>query len=142
MPNHRDQLDPSESALCDADQARRAGVFRATPLDARSLISQAGSDGTRPRRIALRFAAVAALLVITLLVWGGMFASQLAQLKARSRGTTAPQVASAESISSCLGGPAGALSTPCRSFDLDADGDVDMADVSRYQLAYAAPRHQ
>ena len=142
MPDQRDQLDPIESALRDADLAKRAGVFRATPLDARSLVSPAGSDEARGRRLALRFAAVAALLAITVLVWGGMFASQIAQLKARSRGTTILQVASAESISSCLAGPAEALSTQCRSFDLDADGDVDMVDVSRYQLAYASPRRQ
>ncbi len=142
MSDRPDQLDPLEAALHEAELAERAGVFRATRLDAPSLALQAGSDGPRRRRGMLRWAAVAALVVITVSVWGGMFASQIAQLRARSRGTTILQVASAESISSCLAGPAEALSAACRAFDYDADGDVDMADVSSYQLAYATPRQQ
>ena len=43
----------------------------------------------------------------------------------------------AELFEQCLGGPEQGLALPCLCVDLDADGDVDLADFAEFQTAYA-----
>ncbi len=41
------------------------------------------------------------------------------------------------SISDCIVGPRGTLPGPCRTYDLDRDGDADLADWQSYQIHFA-----
>ena len=51
------------------------------------------------------------------------------------------QLASAVTFSECVAGPSDAMVSGCDTYDYDSDGDVDLADISSYQLAYAGANH-
>ncbi len=146
MADERRQLDPVEELLLDLGTADNGGVFRRTRVDARTLLVQehaVGSSGVR--RVTLRLLPVAACLAMAFGVWGWMFNSQLNELRERklaaANQTTTIRVAAVD-FSSCLNGPShGALAYDCREHDYDADGDVDLADFSAYQLAFAGFSH-
>lgn len=121
-----DNLDRElESRLAGLTEAERAGVFRPTRLDATRLM-RVGGPG---RFAALRWVAAATLFfMVTAGVWTAMFRWNLADLR---------QTFASAPITDCLAGPRGNLPASCNTHDLDADGDVDLADLSSFQTAYA-----
>lgn len=119
-----------ECRLGELNEAERAGVFRASRVDPRQLMRAGGSV----RSSSLRYAAAAALfLVVTSGVWTAMFQWNLSSLR-QDRGSN--QLATI-AIGDCLAGPRGNLPSACNTYDLDSDGDVDLADLSSFQTAYA-----
>jgi hypothetical protein len=123
--NHMPEL---ESSLLELRQAENAGVFRPTRVDARQLMRSGP-----PRRLAIRWAAAAALLLAVGTVWTTMFYMNLTKLRDGRGGGALASV----SITDCLAGPRGSQPGHCLAYDLDADGDVDLADLGSFQLAYA-----
>lgn len=128
----RDELNPIERALFELDEAERAGVFEPTPL-------RGGQHGLRPLFRSYRFwvpFAAAAMLAIS--VWTTMFVVEINSIRAkRTDLLTSGKVNPGESVAfaDCLSGPGRDLTSRCMVFDLDADGDVDLADFGRSQQA-------
>ena len=124
-----DNHEPIESRLLELHEAQRAGVFRPTRIDAAGLLRSPAARTWSWGRV--RWAAAAAVLLAAV-TWSGFFYFNLAELR-----DGRPQLLAAGSIADCLSGPRSTLSAQCRPFDLDQDGDVDIADLSSYQVAYA-----
>lgn len=145
MTDVHGHLDPVEDALLAHDDADRAGVFRVTPVNADDLFG--GPVVVRSPRLVFRAGvAVAATIVLAVGVWSWLFQMELSRL--RSAAITGNSVALQSDalpvrcdacISECVTGPVPNKPADCDRYDYDADGDVDLADFSRYQLAYAGP---
>ena len=136
------QHDSIESLLRELDAAERTGVFRTTPVEVDRLVALP-SDGQRSNRFrwAMRLLPVAAMLALAVGVWS-------VQHGGSSPYTSAPSISSDSHASAnpsltghdflgCFGAPGNGVAGTCQSHDYDADGDVDLADFSAYQLAYA-----
>jgi len=137
MPENRDNLTGDEKALAELERLERAGVFRPTPVDLQAVLDT-GRDPRTPWIYKHRVSVVAASVVLAAGVWVTMFATQLgdlhrAKLAQDSRSTGA---LAAATIQSCVAGPQRSLSRACKSFDTDTDGDVDLADIRSFQIAY------
>lgn len=131
-----------EIALEDLAAADRAGVFRRTPMPSNVLFSpKNGFGGYHVIAHRLRYA-IAASLLLAVAVWGWMFSSTLSSLK--NAAGPHQQLAANDSgrhddvIAHCLLGPLGSKSDPCWNYDYDQDGDVDLADFSKHQVASAS----
>jgi hypothetical protein len=125
MTENSGQLDPVERTLRDLQGAERAGVFRPTRVDARALLQEPARTGSTV--FLLRRIAVAAVILVAVSVWGW--------------GVMRQNTAAAVTFSDCVAGPSDTLVSGCDTYDYDADGDVDLADISSYQLAYAGTSH-
>lgn len=138
-----EQLDAVELAMLELEQANLAGVFDRTSIDAEALLAAEPVTSVRGPRLRLsRVLPIAAAIGVAACVWGVMFKAQLDSI--RPRATTTPVVARVKANSptlafvTCLAGPSGSTSAECRPHDFDDDGNVDLADFSKYQLAFAA----
>lgn len=131
-----------DELMNELHDAQAAGVFRRTALPAESLFDAHATANNSKKRIPIAaWGAIAATILITVTVWGLMFSSQLSKLERGSN--SGASIASVEVISQCLVGPIPSKSHPCASFDYDSDGDVDLADFSRHQVAaIGVIRHQ
>lgn len=138
MTTEHRQLDPVEEALLQLDAAEEAGLFRRSRVDTKRLLIR--SAASKPGWFGARLAAAAAVVVLAVGAWSWMYHARMAELSQRVGVTDvvaeAP-VASPGEFYKCFDGPTGALRASCRDHDYDADGDVDLADFSAYQLAYA-----
>lgn len=139
-----EQLEPVELALLDLERANLAGVCNRTSIDAEALLStEPVASAHGPRLRLSRVLPIAAAIGVAACVWGVMFKVQLDAI--RPSAATVPVVAQVEGSSptfafvTCLAGPSGSTSAECRPHDFNDDGNVDLADFSRYQLAFAAP---
>lgn len=141
--NSPDPPDPMEELWQESELADQAGVFRRSPVAADRLLDQSEgrvSAGSAHRRA--RWLGVAAALAIAGGSWTFLFRSELASLHDRPGfASTLPISAGARlavRLGDCLQGPGtdGSFG-PCADQDLDADGDVDLRDLSR-QLAVAS----
>jgi hypothetical protein len=120
---------PIEQALDELESAGRARLFEPTPVSAADLLARSSGCATRPALRRSRFGVpLAVAATITLVVWSGLFFREVQSV--RSRAAAAP-------FSNCLTGPGQSMPLPCHFHDQDADGDVDLADFSRTQLADA-----
>ena len=125
MTNEPIHLDPIESAWTELKQAETAGVFARTCVDTRGLVCTPirANYPRQTQRAWLRLLPVAAGLGLAVALWGWM--------------SRPGQVAGHAAFSDCFGGPTAGTMTVCREHDYDTDGDVDLADFSAYQLAFA-----
>jgi len=134
------QFDALESAIREAGEADRAGVFAQTHLDARALLKQP-VPGIVIRPVWVRrLGAIAAVLAVAVGVWTWMFVDQIGKLRTRANpwievvnGNAAEPATLAR-----LTGPAVASSES--SNDFDADGDLDLADYRTFQLQFGVTR--
>ncbi len=132
-----------ELLIAEARAAEKAGVFSRTPMDVAALIQQ--PETSRWIRVyeralvALPLAACLALVVGIASMMGGPAGPDIATTPmvspaaAPSNGPCSPDV-----IAACLAGPNMAVSDECRCADFDADGDVDLLDLSSYQKQVAS----
>ncbi len=128
-----DQLDPIEASLGKLSEAEKAGVFRRTRIDARSLLhSRQGDTVARRRLLAVRWVSIAAVLAIAATICGWIFSTP--GRPSRNLTTLASNGCDG-TFFGCLTGPTGSLSSACRNHDYDADGDVDMVDARTYQAS-------
>ncbi len=132
-----------EDLLTQVQGLERAGVFNRTPVDPAAMMRDAGT-GSRSQRmhrlfVALQAAACLALIVGVLSLWGNGDGPQ----NMVGTGTTDTRVACADPgvLATCMNGPASAgLTGECECVDLDADGDVDLADYGALQRSSASRR--
>lgn len=147
MQENRFNPDLIESGLDDLADAERAGLFRPTSFDRAWLTAPSETDDTsRGGWFALmsrrRWIAAASIILLAGAMWAAMFTYHLSTI--RDRSSVRPvQLADAgsfepRSVVSCLRGPNGNGLNGCRQGDLDGDGDVDLADYSALQVAYAS----
>ncbi len=137
----RTQFDPIEGALEELRSAEQAGVFGKTSVDTSTLVS--APVRLAGRRLALRLAPLAAAVVLAVGLGSWMFMAELGTVRHRAEMASAPantrQDSHAATLAECLAGPREVVATACGQVDYDSDGDVDLADVSAYQLAFAGP---
>ena len=141
MPDDRKRLDAVEDALLELDAAEKASVFQRTELDAGWLLTA----GVQPQRsgsrwVALRILAAAASVAIAVGLLSSTFTSERDEMRPLGRVAKAPVEAydgGEGGFYGCFGGPNEGVLTDCRAHDYDADGDVDLADFSAFQLALA-----
>ena len=140
MSESSEHLDPIEQLIAEADQAERAGVFRASRIDTVELTRSPG-DGQVPFFVSWRRFGMpmAACFVLAIGVWAGLFNRELSNIQDRrlladnsSGGQTSP-----EGFLRCLDGPEAGAAGACSSYDFDNDGDVDLLDFSSFQSTYA-----
>ena len=135
------QFDPIEGALEELCAAERAGVFARTCVDTSTLVS--APVRLAGRRLALRLVPLAAAVVLAVGAGSWMFMAELGTVRHRvdmaSTPANTPQDSRTATLAECLAGPRELMATGCGRLDYDSDGDVDLADVSAYQLAYAGP---
>ncbi len=155
MTRKPEHLDPIEALLREAAAAEQAGVFRATELNAERLLRES-SQALVPLSVSIgrKWIPVAAAIGIAAILWPVMYSREFSNIREEVRlaqhgavGDSAPEdsaaggsdVVLASHISGCVAGPEAGGGQPCHDYDFDADGDIDLADFSRYQLAYAVP---
>ncbi len=149
MAHDNRKLDRLESALNDLAEAEAAGVFRRTTTDQKWLTSPGRVPAAEPQPFwshmtrRMRWVGVAAAVVMAVGVWSWMFRAQLGEIRDGPHRTglmtdTVPP--DSARFLRCLSGPQGPDRAICQSSDLDADGDVDLADLRVYQVAYASKR--
>lgn len=139
MIDRFDQLDPLEISLRELADAERAGLFRKTRVDARSLLcaTQIVLRGPRDLR-RMRWVPIAAVLGIAATICAWIFTTGIGETRQFSfpSGTmTASATVSCDgTFFGCLTGPNGTPASGCRGYDYDADGDIDLVDARTYQL--------
>lgn len=124
--------------LSDLSQAQRAGVFDRSPVEAVSLLSKSRQHAGVPAIFAHPRWAVAAVVGLALISWSAMFSWKLGELRdAKQRGGAQPLFVTAANngpeFFDCLSGPSSDLQKPCKFYDFDRDGDVDMSDWATHQ---------
>jgi len=143
MTESNDQRTPIESLLQEADAAERAGVFQRTSVSPERLLRESWSDPVPLRAtIGRKWIPVAAAIGIATIVWPVLYQIEFGSIREEVRlaelaaGDRAVQLAS--EMSGCVAGPDASRGAPCRDRDYDADGDIDLADYSHFQLAFAS----
>jgi hypothetical protein len=130
-----------EQLLAEAAELERAGVFNRTPVKVDSLMAASNRRGgwfSHRVKVALQMAACLALVMGGAWLW--QMAGRTGTQQVASNGLHQPvPVVNMISLTRCITGPADlALSSECATVDFDADGDVDLADFGRIQLASGA----
>lgn len=150
MTRDPEHLDPLEALLREAAAAEQAGVFRATELNAERLLRES-SQAPVPLSVSIgrKWIPVAAAIGIAAILWPVMYSREFSNIREEVRlaqhsavgdgAAGGSDVVLASHISGCVAGPEAGGGQPCHDYDFDADGDIDLADFSRYQLAYAVP---
>lgn len=148
MSDDHQPLDAIEERLRDLRAAEDAGVFSHTRVNPASLVREAMPTPTplvyRVRPV--RWVQLAAAIGIAAVVWTWMYASLIGNVREGKSAIVADASSTTSvgwdgSFTACLTGPADGLPQQCRDYDLDADGDVDLADYGAVQLAYAGRSH-
>ncbi len=136
MREPESNLDPIERLMLASREAERAGVFASTA----SRAARRSTSYARVIRIGAGLLSAAACLLVAVTV------SQVAHRQSTSTNGPAMNVAQARPVSldwgvfsSCLTGPGQPIVAGCHSADLDTDGDVDLADVRRFQTSSGQP---
>ena len=126
MANEPMHLDPLEHAWSELEQAEKAGVFLRTRVGAAELVyAPVRVTSVWSRRVFTRLLPVAAAIALAVALWGWF-----------SRSGQDGQIGRL-AFHDCFGGPTAEAMTVCREHDYDTDGDVDLADFSAFQLAFA-----
>lgn len=148
MTQGRDQRD-AEAILTELQEARSCGVFAPTPVDT-VLARIAGHREvrvvqTRARRGRLLAGGGVLAAAATLLLWitfrGGFSVEPdsggaLNPLAGGNpTGTASEQRLSLLKFPECFSGPGMLVDASCRPYDLDGDGDIDLADFHRLQVS-------
>jgi len=145
MTGDSEHLDPIEALLREAAAAEEAGVFRGTELNAERLLRESASAPV-PLGVTIgrKWIPVAAAIVIAAILWPVLYSMEFSDIREKARlaqqdAGNGDAVVLASHISGCVAGPDAGGGQPCHDYDYDADGDIDLADFSRYQLAYVVP---
>lgn len=145
MARESGHLDPIEALLRDAAAAEEAGVFRGTELNAERVLRES-SEIPVPLRVTIgrKWIPVAAAIGIAAILWPVLYAMEFTNIRDKVRlaqedAAGDGAVVLASHISGCVAGPEARSGQHCDDVDYDTDGDIDLADFSRYQLAYAVP---
>lgn len=136
MHDPNQQLEPIETMLVELAEAERAGVFHTTAAPSIPVVERPLKTLLFRPRVALP---IAACLAVAVGSWTLMFRYQIASLRARNA-ESAPVVALASHtpIARCLTGPTRPEDADgCDENDIDADGDIDLADFRAQQIALA-----
>lgn len=142
MANDQEHLEAVEQALVELRAAERAGVFQPTRVVPHALM-QAGVPGkaTGSRRLSMRLLAVAAVLLLAVTAWTGMFQRELAKLRDQRNPLIVgigPGEAGSMSFADCMSGPSVTeITDSCLDYDRNSDGVVDLRDYGVLQLASA-----
>ncbi len=141
MTSEQRQLDPIEEALLELNAAEKARLFRQSRVDAKRLVAKPVPTGWRWRT--LRLVSAAAVIAAAVGMWSWLYGLQWSQLRERTGTSVVVESSPADPgrFQECFHGPTGAIRSSCGECDYDADGDVDLADFSAYQLAYASVTH-
>jgi len=142
MTESNEQLTPIETLLREAAAADEAGVFERTGVSPERLLRESWSDPVPLRAtIGRKWIPVAAAIGIVAILWPFMYHLEFGSIREKVRLAEAQAAKEsarvASTMSGCLSGPESTLGTPCAASDYDADGDSDLADYSRFVLAYA-----
>jgi len=146
MTERPDKLDSVELLLGELRDAKHAGLFERTSvsLGAANAASAHNQPGLPAWVLHLRrrWVPIAAALGLAVTAWSFLFSRELNRLRQeRIVGSAAPLAPDAtpgdQFAFGCLSGPGGTIDDGCRSFDLDTDGKVTLADFRRHQLAMA-----
>lgn len=140
MSESSQHLDPIERLIAEADQAERAGVFRASRIDTVAL-TQSPGGGQVPFFVSWRRFGVplAACVVLAVGVGAMLLSMELSGIREQQLLAANSSIgqASPEGFLRCLDGPAAGAVGECSSYDFDHDGDVDLLDFSAFQSNYA-----
>jgi hypothetical protein len=142
-------LDPVETLLRDCSQAEQAGVFNATRIDTTRLAQRATVDGSSSLRLdaikahpalwRFRWLSVAAAVALAIGVGGWLFSHEIHQIRGRLAIKPVQAQTCDEALAvGCQSGPARSFVAGCEACDTDHDGDVDLFDRGRLQLAVVA----
>ena len=142
MENDREHLDAVEQALVELRAAERAGVFQPTREQASAFMRAGVADKAMgSRRLAMRLLAVAAVLLLAVTVWTGMFRHELGKLRDQRNSMVAgiaPGDVASMSFADCMSGPSVTeVPASCLEYDRNSDGFVDLQDYGVLQLASA-----
>ncbi|HNQ22229.1 MAG TPA: hypothetical protein PKK06_03960 [Phycisphaerae bacterium] len=128
MSEHGSHLGLLEQRLTELAAAERAGVFERTPVPAGAAVAAGRTHWRELRRWVLVGLPAAACLALAV----GLAYHGLGPAFTPLAGNGAPAEAS---IYACLTGPGVGVMEGCARYDRDGDGDVDLRDLSEYQLA-------
>ncbi len=148
MTQDKDQYN-AEAILKELQEAQSSGVFAPTPVDAVldrvAAPREARVVSTRARRGRLRVGgavlAAAAILLLWMTFRGGFYVAPDAGGASNLLADGKPSgAADKERLSSlkfpeCFSGPGVLVDASCRPYDLDGDGDIDLADYHRFQVS-------
>lgn len=140
MMDRFEQLDPIEASLKELIDAERAGLFRRTLVDVRSLLCSAPTADRELRFMRkTRWISIAAVVAFAATICGWFYTTGTLNLSEdRIPGGTilvsAPNGCDGKFFT-CLTGPNGTPTNACGAFDYDADGDIDLVDARTYQLS-------
>lgn len=132
------QFERLESGLREVSEADRVGVFARTRVDATALFARPVVARSN-RLLMFRVGSIAAVLLVALTVWGFMFVGQVRHLQDRARLVTISGT-NEQPFYAKLTGPSVAQAGLKNPDDFDGDGDLDLADVSRFQLRFGVNR--
>ncbi|MBI4719380.1 MAG: hypothetical protein HY763_16415 [Planctomycetes bacterium] len=155
MTEKSDNRLPLEQTLLELAEAERAGVFRPTAADAQEVLARAivaaptsnAAASREPavvRFLRVRWLPLGAAAMLVFGVWGVLFQRELVNVTQRAKvaalltsggGPAAREHDCDGSITGCFSGPTRLALSGCRTYDYDADGDVDLADIGTFQLA-------
>ncbi len=131
-----------EQAIAELVEVEQAGVFRPTRLDERGLLMDAQTVA-KPAWLkwGKHWAALAAMVGISVVVWSVMFKMQFDQINSgrnqsvvtNSPDGRAPNSGCSGDFLNCFNGPTKLAMVSCQTFDYDLDGDIDMLDMQTYQ---------
>lgn len=134
MDSDKRHLDGVERGLLDCREAQSAGVFRTTPLDVDAVLNEPMPIVRRLRWF--HVTPVAAALVLAIGLGAYMLNDEIGYVREhRARLATARHAQ--KQFAYNITGPRQSTNAEEAPLDLDQDGDIDLADFSRYQLAYA-----
>jgi len=154
MSDQRNQLDPVEALWRELNAAEHGGVFARTPVSLETVDTlpdpQRVGDPLLPAWVVYlrrRWVPVAAMLALVVSVWGFLLARELNHIREDRAATAASLTRPGDKLGDrfalrCLSGPGGSIDEGCRSFDLDTDGQVTLADYGALQRAPRPHRNQ
>jgi len=133
------KLDPIEELLRELADAECADFFRKTRVDARSLLRATYAVHRGPRVLRkMGWVSIAAVLGMAATICAWIFTTgtgKTRHLPFPSGTMTASATGRCDgTFFACLTGPNGTPQSGCRSYDYDADGDIDLVDARTYQL--------
>jgi hypothetical protein len=134
-----DHLDSIEASLAEFDAAEKAGLFRRTRVDARTLLRPTSAvTRARSRFATWRRLSIAAVMAMAATICGWMFSSRSGDVGRHSLPSVAATASAMDGCDGrfyrCLSGPSGMAAGGCAAYDYNADGHVDLVDARTYQL--------
>ncbi len=138
MNRDLEHFDRIEELGLELRKVESAGVFGRTMVDGRQLLrSQAGRGKFVASLHHLRWLSVAACLGLAVGVGSlihRVIPSDPTDVSAVGDNVAVMDTYNPGDFRSCFDGPSSSLTNECSFYDQDSDGDVDLADYTRFQL--------